>query len=423
MAVPKGPGRVRVESAPSINLVAPLKARLFNYDVDDATLKREHRDWLADEVVPVLRSCRSIQVDLRGTASRTGSDQHNLRLSEQRAKGIELFLEQNGAAHEQIKFRGLGEAPARAAGKGETSEADEDRAVLLQLNPPLARGPAQFDRLIADQDEDGFDPFVSPRFLMIPAFGRQRTLRLQHGESLRLITTNPFAVQLVDPFTNQPVDELIVCGDRTLVTFESGLPGEAFILGKGVSGGTRELLEVHSLLPRTVDVDVFIVKDSTGRLPVNRGRAFVDGMVNGASKLWRDQANVTLRVGRFEQLDVARDLGDPVTNKETSAGKNFHVLSDLVRSPGRISVFLVWEWNPDDGNADAEVDKIGGRFIIFEDKLVDGSTPGRVLGHEVGHLFTLKHDDAVTDALMFGGAGLIGGRLRKREILQARRGI
>ena len=92
-------------------------------------------------------------------------------------------------------------------------------------------------------------------------------------------------------------------------------------------------------------------------------------------------------------------------------------------TPSRINVFLVWEWNPDDGNADAEVNFIGNKFIIFEDDLVAVSTPGRVLGHEIGHLFTLEHDKVTTDALMFVGPGLIHGRLRKDEILKARKGI
>jgi len=98
--------------------------------------------------------------------------------------------------------------------------------------------------------------------------------------------------------------------------------------------------------------------------------------------IFKNQMNVSLRVNKLEDLVVGRDLGDPITNKETSAGKNFHILSDMIKSPARVNVFLVWEWNPDDGNADAEANQIGGKFIIFEDNLVAGTTPGRLLGHE-----------------------------------------
>lgn len=423
MATYKGPGRVRKESAPSSNLTAPLKARLFNYDVGDAKLKDEHQKWLAEHVIPFVRSCRHTRVNLTGTASRTGTDHFNLQLSERRARGIVDFLEQNGAFRDQIKFLGLGEAPAKAAGKKDETETDEDRAVVVEVNPPAKRTPAHFERVDASNDEDGFDPFASPRFLMVPASGGRRTLELHHAESLRLRTTNPFGVQLVDPITNLPVNELIVCGDRTRVTFEGRLPGESFIVAEGVNGGRQRLLEVHTLLHQVVDVDVYVVKDSTGRQPTNRSRKFVEDMLKDTSRIWRDQANISFRLDKFEDLKIGHDLGVQVTNKETSAGKNFHILSDKLKSPKRINVFLVWEWNPDDGNADAEVDRIGGKFIIFEDKLSADSTPGRVLGHEIGHLLTLEHDDVVSDVLMWGGAGLPNGRLRKDEILKARKGI
>ena len=49
----KTPGQVRKESVPSSSLAAPLKARLFNFDNNDATLKKEHQDVLEQKVVPL----------------------------------------------------------------------------------------------------------------------------------------------------------------------------------------------------------------------------------------------------------------------------------------------------------------------------------------------------------------------------------
>src|SRR5690554_1873527 len=120
----KGPGRVRKESAPSSCLTAPLRARLLNYDVGDARLKDEHRNWLAAHRIPFVRACRHTKVNLTGTASRTGGDYFNLKLSEQRAQCIVEFLQKNGAFRDQIKFLGLGEAPAKAAGKKDETETD-----------------------------------------------------------------------------------------------------------------------------------------------------------------------------------------------------------------------------------------------------------------------------------------------------------
>ena len=361
-------------------------------------------------------------MQLWGTASRSGSDQFNLSLSEKRANFIRDFLLQKGAAREQIKFRGLGESPAKAAGVVDGKESPEDRAVLVDINPPAT--VAEFEHVTSTVDEDGFDPFPKPTsFLMLPALFERKTLRLKGGESQKLRTSNPSTAKFIDPTTNTSVDELVITSQNELVTFQGGLPGIAFIVAESVNGETRNLLEVHTLMPQTVDIDFFVIEDSKGRKPVHGDRPFVEAMVADATRLWKDQANVSFRINKLVPLKVAHELGDPVTNAETSAGKNFHNLSDLIKTPSRINVFLVWEWNPDDGNADAEVNFIGNKFIIFEDDLVAVSTPGRVLGHEIGHLFTLEHDKVTTDALMFVGPGLIHGRLRKDEILKARKGI
>ncbi len=416
-----GPGQVRREAVPSVGGTQVVRTRLFNYDIGDASMKSEHRDWLTVNLLPILQKSRNTTVNLWGTASRSGSDQFNRALSEKRANFIRDFLAQKGAARDQIQFKGLGENPAKAAGVKDGTESPEERAVLVDVNVPAK--VAKFEHLLPTQDEDGFDPFATPPFLMLPALLQRKTLRLVGGETLRLRSSNHFAANLIDPLKNMAVSELIVSADRELITFQGLLPGTASIIGENVNGDKRVLLDVHTFLPRTIDIDFYVVEDSKVRLPVHRDRPYVEAMVNEATKLWRDQANVSFRINKFERLKVAKDLGKEVTNAETSAGKNFHNLSDLIKSPARINVFLVWEWNPDDGNADAEVNSIGNKFIIFEDDLSPGSTPGRVLGHEIGHLFTLTHDKLTTDALMFGGVGLTHGRLRKKEILKARKGI
>src|SRR5262249_31523305 len=84
---------------------------------------------------PVLRSCRHTRIDLSGTASRTGTDKHNLELSERRAKVIRFFLQDKGVVLEQINYRGLGEVPARAAGKAAEAITDIGPASIPGRTP------------------------------------------------------------------------------------------------------------------------------------------------------------------------------------------------------------------------------------------------------------------------------------------------
>src|SRR5262245_52026127 len=128
-----GPGQVRRETSPS-STAGGARTRLFNYDVGDAAFKKEHRDWLTDNLVPILKKSRNTKVHLWGTASRSGTDQFNRTLSEKRANFIRDFLMQKGAIRENIQFKGLGESPAKAAGIADGTESPEDRAVLVDVN-------------------------------------------------------------------------------------------------------------------------------------------------------------------------------------------------------------------------------------------------------------------------------------------------
>src|SRR5215813_13573192 len=95
MLRPTGPGKIRVlkirdGAAPPVpttfNNVASatsIQAVLYNFDIDGDTLKREHREWLKEHVVPQLGNPQ-VTIKLTGEASRTGSDDHNFDLSRRR---------------------------------------------------------------------------------------------------------------------------------------------------------------------------------------------------------------------------------------------------------------------------------------------------------------------------------------------------
>jgi len=97
-----------------------------NFDVDGDALKTEHKTFLDGQVVPILRQGDTLCF-LRGEASHTGSDAHNLDLSKRRADNVRAFLTARGVAPGRIREQFVGESLAGSF-PGENAEA---RAVSL----------------------------------------------------------------------------------------------------------------------------------------------------------------------------------------------------------------------------------------------------------------------------------------------------
>jgi OmpA family len=91
-----GPGKVELLSVPPARLDFQLGALLFNFDFDDATLKREHREWLDAHAVPALKAYRGAQALLNGTASRVGAAGYNRALSQRREEAVKQYLVSRG---------------------------------------------------------------------------------------------------------------------------------------------------------------------------------------------------------------------------------------------------------------------------------------------------------------------------------------
>src|SRR5262245_25493524 len=70
----------------------PCNVLLYNFDIEGAALKREHKDWLSANVVSKLRS-NAGSVLLIGSASRTGGGFDNFVLSFQRVLAVKEYLE------------------------------------------------------------------------------------------------------------------------------------------------------------------------------------------------------------------------------------------------------------------------------------------------------------------------------------------
>jgi hypothetical protein len=106
---------------------------MHNYDIDGSDLKPEHVAFLNTYVLPILNGADS-RCWLQGSASHSGSDAHNLGLSQKRVDGVVAYLVSRGASRNRLIASAVGESGASMA----SMEAAADRAVSL-FCAPLAK--------------------------------------------------------------------------------------------------------------------------------------------------------------------------------------------------------------------------------------------------------------------------------------------
>ena len=128
-----GPGAVRTDSRVP---AGGIRVVLSNYDVDGDAIKPEHRDFLDREVIPRLVG-RSARAWLQGSASHSGEDDYNQRLSERRVDHVIDYLKSHGALDSQVNRAAVGESMATPG----VNEAQEDRAVSILVAPLTAPPP------------------------------------------------------------------------------------------------------------------------------------------------------------------------------------------------------------------------------------------------------------------------------------------
>jgi outer membrane protein OmpA-like peptidoglycan-associated protein len=175
MARSTGPGKIRVlkllDSGPPGVLRIPdnvasatsFQAVLYNFDIDGDVLKREHKEWLKEHVVPQLGDPQ-VKIELRGEASRSGSDAHNLDLSKRRVAQVMSFFRANGPVLANIADTAAGEADAAGRGENDNTEDALVRAVVVKIERSLHRlVPPVFDSFGSPA---GFDPGADPPWVV-----------------------------------------------------------------------------------------------------------------------------------------------------------------------------------------------------------------------------------------------------------------
>lgn len=130
----------------------PSRALLADFDIDGATLKKHHKQWLRENVIDPARAKRSTPggwtIGLVGRASKSGTDSYNLWLSEQRLRAVESFLalQSDGIPFHFVRVP-LGESSPNATSEFE-HEQDRSVDVVAVFLPVKPRMPAKPGRLI-----------------------------------------------------------------------------------------------------------------------------------------------------------------------------------------------------------------------------------------------------------------------------------
>lgn len=124
-------------------LSAGIAGRLWDFELNKWALRHRHKQWLDQEILPLLNNGGSVSVE--GQASRTGLSGHNRRLSWARAQAVLRYLRENTHRAFGVRYQeSRGEERAAEAGQADNTEDDWYRAVRVSawsrpIPPPIRR--------------------------------------------------------------------------------------------------------------------------------------------------------------------------------------------------------------------------------------------------------------------------------------------
>jgi outer membrane protein OmpA-like peptidoglycan-associated protein len=114
-------------------LLSEGRARVYGilFDVDSAVIRPESKPVL-DEVLGVLKDEPGWKVTIEGHTDSSGSDSHNLVLSQQRADSVKAYLVAGGIDGGRLKTKGFGAGKPVADNASELGRAQNRRVELVR---------------------------------------------------------------------------------------------------------------------------------------------------------------------------------------------------------------------------------------------------------------------------------------------------
>ena len=416
-----GPGKIRdlVVSGPKLDPATTIISVLYNFDIDGDAVKPQHREWLKEHVVPQLGNS-AVKITLRGEASRSGSDDHNLALSNRRVRNVENFLRGSGPVSASLTVAAFGEKDAEGRGEDDKTEDEQVRAVIVTVEQSVHRlVPPTFD---FEGNFMGFDDTADPPWLMLPAGSSSRLMRINNGEGLTLVSSNPGVVRVRSPFgsSDKPV---AVSQQSQIFRVLPGITADAVVSAVERSGKAHAKLAVSVLRQRTVTCAFHYVRNPRYGTRVRNPGDEVE-FLDSINNVWGSQANILFRIapGGVRELTMTEDLGDKIDTRP-----KFDRVSAR-RIPGvQFNVFFVRDVEAKPGETDTAGFTIIGPpgDCLFDDFRESGDDAFKlVLAHEAGHCLTLDHNTpVVSNNQMLMHGVVVKPFLTKPQILQARRAV
>jgi hypothetical protein len=416
-----GPGKIREILLAPDDAATTFQAVLYNFDIDGDTLKPQHKAWLSEHVVPQLGDS-NLRIELRGEASNTGSDAHNLDLSRRRIAHVLNFFHANGPVFANVLVSAVGDADAQ--GRSEVKGVDDEllRAVIIKVEHSLHRlVPVDFDT--NDASFLGFDPGADPPWLMLPAGSIPRIMTVVNAEGLSLVSSNP-GVALPQPALFTQPGPVRITQQTQRFRIVPGVTADAEIRAVDARGVVQARLAVSVLPRRTVKCAFHYVQNPRyGTRTRNPGDEA--DLLDALNSIWGPQANIFFEqvagnTGQRMVLPMTEDLGDAI---DTPA--KFDIVGSHRDPSAQFNVFFVREVEGTPGHHDDD----DARTIIgppgdclFEDDT--GFNDRLLICHEAGHCLTLDHNSPIpstSDMLM--NHFVSHSFLPRAHVLPARRAV